>query len=356
MKEFSPYEEANLVYDKREELLSITLPWISGRMSTAHLHREKLNTNKPESIFEALLEQAGKEECYRLPFLYIHPESTKLDMGCRPEHFCPDDLEQQMRNAGISTSDFLLAAPVPWNEEQVAGMARIGEDVYDPLTVYTAVRRLRNLHANTTDDAPVLLGKLLNELRTGNPGKFYACIARLLMQSYYVTSHSTESLEPAVAVMDEAAEKMQQYILEEKGHHHLIYKSLRALDYEDVSAYRYFGETRASMILLRFAAARHPVAFCCMLGAFENAANYNSDPIADMLTASGRADAAGGLIQHFQINKQGDHAEIGLELAAILKPCDRSAVKSAVYYSSMLQRLFGGMARQLLREFKVHSS
>lgn len=347
------YEETKLEYQSTKKALNVTLPWLWGTLDSRRFNDSELLTLSDESqntLFKK--HKFADAEILKLPFIYLLPREELKTLPGRREVVVPENINDQLKQSGISFSNLLLANEFSWSIDEVLKLASLNDEYFDPLTIYTAVRRFRNKQSILSDNYSTTLNKKLTELQTENEKKLFQLIRILLMQSYYVTSRSQITLTPAIKKIPEIAGNIENYIQEENGHHNLIRKSLTYLDTKDnPSLYTFFSETIAAMTLFQYCAKTHPVAFCCMLAAFEAASDYDSDPIADILSKTSKPKAANGLIQHFNINKTGNHAEIGLKFILDLKPCDRNGLIAAVKYSELLNRICEGIAMRALTCF-----
>lgn len=349
------YPETLLSYNPQIHELSIQLPWIRGRLPLPR--QVEIYSKRPgKKNVNALLSHEDfftVSDIESFPFCHILPrpwskkaeilksQSFKLDMN-RAEYLRVLEMPETLFN-----SIELFAENWLWDTAELRS-CKAGS-YYDPVSVYTACRRLRNLPQPYSVFSEQLFASLQNAL-SGNETTFFKHAEKLLWQSYYVTSHCCECLQPALGCSS-LAERLSEYIKEENGHHRLIEKSIRELNPDFfVSDANFFVATKCMMALLRFTAQFHPVAFCCLISGFEQAGQYDEDPLALLFLRSSKPSAAKGILTHFKINKAGNHAEAGYHLIKDLPFCTREEAIASLRASELLNCLYQLIAFTIVKE------
>jgi hypothetical protein len=108
------------------------------------------------------------------------------------------------------------------------------------------------------------------------------------------------------------------------------------------------------MMILRFAAAKHNFALCNIIPCFEGFSFMEDDPLAALLRKSSRSGAAGGMEMHYNLNKDGNHYDIGKVLASHLPPVDAHAISVAARLTELTVLYQELMAAELINRIKSY--
>lgn len=355
------YEETAVSYDEKNYALNISLPWISGSIYwPMNVHAGmKVTRNFMEDIFNRN-ELVPNNQLPYLPFCYARPRHQDNIPGKEYtetpfEHTASISQLLNLIEYGFHLNqDLWVAFPKNWSWAitEVTSRSKVeGTDQFDPISIYTCIRRFRNMLYDYRLHAHTLSQSLLEQLNKNSPG-FFDAVIQILCQSFYITSHCVDSLSPGLNRNEYAAGKLENYIREENGHHKLIYDTLKELGKADITEIDYFPETHAIMKLLKYAATYFPVAFCCLISGFEQAGQFDSDPLADMIMQSSKPQAAKGILTHFKINKSGNHADVGLELIKDLPACSLNELVAAVRLTELLTILFESIGFNTLKHMQ----
>lgn len=370
MQQIKSYPEASYGYNPDFGELEISLPWLKGQISLPRDAFNDPNEVTPMAIEAFLNSSKGYFLNQDLPFLPFCQAIPRPLSDFDRNSVLPKDKNEVSPDSPLSLLSILGHEDIPaftkstywpnqwsWDADGLIPETKIeNTSLTDPISIYTAIRRLRSMNQLESKYA-VQFGAGLNELLLRDEPQFFKTVQRMLVQSYYITSKCTDSLSPALPAGAFGPETLSSYIVEEKGHDKLVLQSLRILrtanpDLEE----NVYPETVILMKALKYTAAHHPVAFCCLIGAFEQTAQFASDPLVDLLIQSSMPEAARGIRKHFQINKLGNHSEIGLQLVTELPPASITEALQAIRFSELYVTLSEGIAWRTINYMQINKN
>lgn len=360
----SIYPEAQFDYDVSTEELYVQLPWASGSIYLPKCKAQDIRFGDLCEVANLLNNnmRLNIDELLSFPFAQFNarPMNSFAEFPLTTRVFSPEtsltDMLEFFHYPLSQRFAFWDKRSLEWqwnpvSFEQLCCLPT--SEFYDPLSIYTQIRRLRNIPQARNSFSAQLNDELCMLAKT-DEGKFFDLVLQLLTQAYYITLHCEESLYPAIAGCPFFADELKQYIKEEVGHHHLVARSLQALEVGLEEAVQFvFPETIVIMQLLRHAAQYYPVAFACLVGAFEQSAQYESDPLADLILKTSRPQVAKGIALHFRINKEGNHSEVGLSLCKKLPAYSYDELIAAIRISEMMSILFESTAFFVLQTLPI---
>lgn len=324
-KSFKKYPEIEIGYDLFQRNLSFRAPWMDlefeveaeneERVNVALLAIEKSNLNQKVSAQEQEQVNWLLSSISEFPVAYVLPRKIQ-DYSQSSFHYS-DALKEWLTKTPQGCvhsidSDIKISVPNKWSwaESEILESSRISGNSYDPLSIYTQVRRSR-LIAESEAKQNFSWYESLDDLRKQDESSFIEMSKFAIRQTHYVTQHCTYSLAPAVDSFVEARNHVKDFIREEHGHDKLVWRSLSALGVENPNEVELLPETKMSMELLRFSAEQAPLAFACLIGVFEGTGYTEKDPMATLLEMSSYPEAAEGLQIHFEINRDHKHSAVG---------------------------------------------
>ncbi len=305
---YRPYPELEIQWNPDYTNFVLKCPWVSIEVEVDPSDRENVLSQLHSGFAPEFLEFFSD-----YPISYFRPRAL-------PEF-------------AIQTLDFSWGRS-SWPADQILEQSEIpgADGLYDPQTAYGLIRRqrlIRESSAKSTLGVYSELGQLLDQ----NEAAFLQVAREILRQTYHVTSQCDFALAPASLASPLDSKKINSYRRSELGHDRLVLRSLNELGVRksQLSEVMILPETARSMELLREAAQHHPLAFCCLVGLFEGESFSKSDPLADLLARSSRPKAAEGIQKHFEINRDGNHAQIGESFVKDLGPVSEEAIRSAIF-------------------------
>lgn len=291
-----------------------------------------------------LLDAAAKVLA-ELPLVFLIPErnfesfSEHLELGLEPEQ-----KSETAPTAQKKTLEFFLSAnarrPLLWNVELLLS-SRLDDNKFDSMSSFTIIRwlvfrSLPGLH----------LGKPQQEIENDELSR--RALEFLLQQSYYITSNCEASLSRGLLTTEQSlfGAGLQAYMREELGHHVFIKRALVAMgstpDEGQVSS-----NTRLMMSLLKWCAEHNSFALANCLGFFEMGGYLDHDPLANALSRAGYHGSAQQIQKHFEINKRGSHATIGLYLSNLIGNITHRDLAIACDACEILSRLLAGLQGEI---------
>lgn len=321
------YQEVEINYSPNLNTLEIKAPWMHLEFET-----ETENHKRISKVIDLLntqntsISQEDQEDLnWLLSYAYDYPVSdVEVRKNLPASKYSSEantilekltELSPQELCKYIYTSSTYPQLPSvwSWDVDSVLEGAKIADNAFDPLVIYTKTRLLR-LRAETSAKSNFnWYTELANMLGRDNES-FLKVSQFALRQTHYVTHQCVQCLKPAVEVFQEATAEVAAFIQEEKGHDRLVLRSLNALGIESPETIELLDETKLSMEALRFSAEISPLAFSCLLGIFEGNSYTAKDPLAELFEQSPYPDAAKGIQTHFEINRDHNHSCVGLEM------------------------------------------
>lgn len=240
-----------------------------------------------------------------------------------------------------------------WEVKEIEDASRIPDsDLFDPLSVYTAIRARRlQYQVQQSGLAQDLLARV-KKLRASDEASFFRVLATLLAQQYYVTRECCSCLDPAIAHHALIRDQILAYKAEELHHDRLILKSIRELSDEDTKDFFFAPEVRLEIEVIKYAAKTCALGFSALVSIMEGTVYPASDPVGDILKQSSKPSAHVGVESHFQINKRGNHTAIPEAFVMKLPPVTQQTVAIAMRLAEVTILLDTGLARTMLQRLE----
>lgn len=339
---YMPYEGIKVFWNEDKTDLRISLPWLTLDL--------EINPKEKNWVIEAV------DNLYGFPthpsvqwFLgqlrdykigYYMPRSNTQVLISPTEYYevaldSPSTLFALLVPDSTFRADELVSKHWAWDLEDILGRSKIlGAPYYDPLSAGSLLIGKHLEIDSQTKQERLDLPYLLDELRQKDEDSFFAIARRLIRQTHYVTSHFEKYSSFALENFREADKEIQAFIQEEKGHDRLMSSSLEALGCESPEEIDVFPEIIALMNLLKISACWFPLSFVCLISFFEGVSYGDSDPISDVLLKSSRPKSGIGYKVHFNINKDGHHADVAFSL---LKKIPAQSIKMIEFAARSLE-------------------
>ena len=341
--QLTPYPELKLAWMADESEFSLSTPWLSLQVAVEREERAPIRALTKEGFHPSFLEFFSN---YPISFLKrpTPPDNELPPAGKLARSIASSAGPRELVRAASSQSlseGWINTLPTQWNWSTAEA------DTSDPLELYSRLRRLRLLDESQDPNNKGLYAALEASLLRNEESFFNAC--RLtLRQTYHITAQCVPSLRPALNAEGYAPGAIEQFIREEKGHDRLVLRSLQALGVSSPEPIPLFEETRLSMDLLKLAAGHMPLAFSCIVGAYEGNNYSEHDPIGGLLQRSSRPEAAQGIEKHYRINLEGRHALVGEKLAAGLGSAQSVHALGALRVCEAVTWLGNALSRRLV--------
>jgi hypothetical protein len=238
-----------------------------------------------------------------------------------------------------------------WPLDEIYTFSLVEKELFDPASAHSKIIE-HFLFADVTANLKIKLINSLNGLLKTNENAFFEVIETILTQTFYLTSNCLDALNPATQWTPEYLEpfcsliyKFQQ---QEAGHHHLIKDSILKIGKTDVDPSKTFPETEKLMGLLKYTALSSPLAFCCLLSIFEGQNFNETDPLASIIAASSKPQAARGLQVHHNINLREKHGKIGERASFMLPLVTAGEISDAIVAVDLMTSLVGCQLQRVI--------
>ncbi len=361
---YIPYAETEFNYDRQNAKLLVESPWVQLEVDIDHDQVDGIGR-----ILQGLGDSAHvKDDAKTQEFLQFFADMPLVHY--LPRALATDAIYQSSASKLLNSSgpaDFMKTVSVfddidvnrafsympskwEWSDEEIAAESQIsGTNLYDPFSVYTALRRKRLLfQTDFASDAHTLIA-YLNTLKAADEQKFFEAMAIVLSQQYYVTGQCHACLDPAAITLSIIGDEIKAYAREEINHDRLILKSIEHLIEADISRFVYMPEVKLEIEVIKYAARHCALGFSALVSIMEGTVYPESDPVGNILKDTSRPDSHKGVEAHFQINKQGNHTAIPEAFVSKLPPVSRDTVRIATLLTECTIRLDTGLAGSLHR-------
>lgn len=246
----------------------------------------------------------------------------------------------------------LLGHEYSWDPRPVLDSSRLPgtRDLYDPYSIYTAVRELRLAYQFGQIEKSAHVLSYLTRLKERSEEEFFEAITDVMSQQYYVTSKCTDCLNPALN-NPHIRDAVAAYIAEEQNHDRLILASIEAVSEKKPHQLFFAPGIMVETELIRYAAEVCPLSFACLVSIMEGSAYPEHDPVGLLLKESSRPHAARGIEAHFQINKSQNHTAIPETFVERLPPVTEEVALSALRMTEVAIKLDADMPRDMYDRF-----
>jgi hypothetical protein len=362
------YDEVEFTFIPGQQILEIKAPWMNIEFETDSENQERVL--KTVDLFSKLTQntEISEEEQnninWLLSFAYDFPVSNVMAR----KHLAPSissslpctklsswlSLSPSAASSYINSDSTRLRLPEQWNwnADEVLKNAKLGENSYDPLSIYTGTRLLR-LRSETAAKSNFNWYNELESLLNIDEDVFVKMSQFALRQTHYITKQCVPSLTPAVNKFPEACSEVTEFIREEKGHDRLVLKSLMALGCHNPDDIELLDETKMSMEALRFSAEVSPLAFASLIGIFEGSSYTDKDPMASVLERSPYPEAAEGIQIHFEINRDHNHSCVGTDMASKLGSVSYEQALATIRLSELVVLLGNELTARLQERIQL---
>jgi hypothetical protein len=362
---YVPYKQT--AFTSTEAGINVSSPWLSLDVDVEINHKSSI-----EQLVACVQSGNGLTDAETQNFLgffagypLLHAEPRTLAAGGTASVYA-SDAEVLMRAAG--PRQFLAAinpfaevdvaeafAYFPdvweWSADEIAAASHIpgSDSLFDPLSVYTAIRAKRlEFQIENAEYAHKLL-RDLETLRQSDEAHFFRILVILLSQQYYVTRECCSCLDPAIDYLLPIQNEIRAYKDEEGYHDRLILKSIRELTDQPTSELIFAPEVKLEIEVIKYAAQTCALGFSALVSIMEGTVYPESDPVGDVLKKSSKPSAHIGVEAHFQINKRGNHTAIPESFVKKLPPVTMQTVAIATRLAEVTIRLDSGLARTMLK-------
>lgn len=345
---YTAYPELNINWQSNQTSFELSCPWISMNIEVDVDQLPKIREMTENGFNSDFLANFSG---YPIAFARKQYETeSDLIQSTHLALFLDEDSANDSPRSFTASLPFIQTAQLKstlfpnqwsWDLEPLLSFAKISQQNadsspnYDPLAAYTWLRRMR-LVAEFKNISHFGIYSELDQLRQNDEAAFFRVCQKALRQTLYITSQCVPSLIPATRNPALPADLVTQFIREEKGHDRLVRRTMEALGTQDPESFPVFDETRWSMEILAFAAEYLPLAFCCIVGAFEGNNYADRDPLGEILDKSSRPESARGIETHFQINKEGKHSQIGEKFVLDMQPVSKAELIAAARWVELI--------------------
>lgn len=246
----------------------------------------------------------------------------------------------------------LLGHAYSWDPRPLLDFARLPgtRNLYDPYSIYTAVRELRLQYQFGQIGKSVDVLDYLTRLKERSEDEFFDAVTDVMSQQYYVTSKCTDCLHPALNDRH-IREAVVAYIAEEQNHDRLILTSIEAVSEKKPQELYFAPGIMVETELIRYAADACPLGFACLVSIMEGSAYPEHDPVGMLLEKSSRPHAARGIEAHFQINKRQNHTAIPETFVERLPAVTEQVALSALRLTEVAIKLDADMPHTMHERF-----
>lgn len=230
-----------------------------------------------------------------------------------------------------------------WNLDEILEKSKIiGTEYYDPTSINTslALTRLESVSKNSQERQGVI--PIFKKLLKSDEQSFFRYVGWSARQSHYLTLNSEKMLANAIDYFPKLKSVLHEYIEDEKGHHLFFEDILSKLDYgvDDFSpaaSMRYFVDA------FFLTGRKSALAFLNLIDFSEAYTFDEADPLSVLIEHSSKPNAGQGYKQHYQINCEHDHSDLGYSFCLLLSPQRREDCILAVRIYELCSHLLASM-------------
>lgn len=352
-----PYDEVTLDSPGEDNVVHIKSPWLTAKVKFKAEDRERI-----EDLGEKFASQAlsaddislinwffSELDHYPLCYIVPSPKDEPLDLHeLRDPDFLTLPLSDFLGSIIGQSNDLtnedaqtiaaeLKAKDWTWDAEAALGFAQIQGKIH-PESLFTVIRRFHLLDVLEKDE-----GKEKFVYIEGLGGGEFAKAASILVrQNHYVTQKCQEALLPAVQRAGRSSRLVEEFVKAENGHDLILNVALKALT-TDPEAVPVSLQTKAIMVLLKFAAERNFLAFAMAVDFFERSSYEKIDPLAQLLIRGGYEKAAKQINRHMEINDAGGHENVACSFLELMAPVSPEFALEAMRIAEMLSVLMNNI-------------
>lgn len=351
-----PYDEVSLETNANTHEVILKTPWLQAITKDNFFDAEELSKlstkldTKSLSIADMSLVNNFFKHFEQYPVAYILPtpkKALKLD-----KHITKDQkfLKTSIKDVLGYTTDLpnndieelckiINRTSFEWDVEAAISFASLNNLVH-PESLFSIARRFHIIELLSNDTGT----DIFRDIQKLEQTYFKSAACRLVRQNHYVTQKCQEALEPAVHIAGQASPLVQQFMKEERGHDKFLEKALRNLG-EEPQNILVSVQTKALMLMLKYIAQRNFLAFSMTVDAFERSNYTHTDPMADLLQKLGYDQAAKYINIHMNINDNGNHENIALNLLEYMDLCDRDYALEALRLMEVLSLIMSTISK-----------
>jgi hypothetical protein len=360
---YVPHEKLTIHWVSQGNSLMLSLPWLSMEIDVeegdkAWVQDATHNLQSPPSNQNI---QKFITQLKDYPIFYIQPRNIE-DFKGKDLQPCPalnvnsSTPSTLLETFGCPIADELKNASIPewtWDWEKILSKARIpGTDLYDPVSFVSYLICYRLDWESTTWSGQDGFGQFLERLLQKDEKQFFQAIGWISKQSWFVTTESCRSMEPALTHFEKAHELIHHFICDEIGHHKFMEQvfsdiGLNKDDFPVSSGTKWLlaAHKRAAHISL--------LAFSAMINLFEAAYYEGQDPISRVIKMSSKPYAAQGYDLHYKINQEHRHCDMPILLAAHLAPQTYDHVTQTLGLFELTLNFLDKIEKDLAKSFKI---
>jgi hypothetical protein len=226
-----------------------------------------------------------------------------------------------------------------WDHEALLHVSQIpGTEVYDPISLFSALRRFYYLDALHFDQTIAMYDEV-RALKKVSKDLFRQGAAILSRQNYEVTRRCQEILAPALEIAQSSQKLLQDFMQAEKGHDTLLRRGLEELGADSESAAA-LPVTAHLLDLFKLNAGANFLALAFTVSIFEETApDGGLDPLSRLLLENGEEKAAHPFLLHGQINDEGGHEAMGIVLLQNMGPVNLAYATEAIALSEGISKV-----------------
>jgi hypothetical protein len=361
--QYVPHERLSIQWESDNNSFTLFLPWVSLKLkvtekdkgwvkeATGHIH----SASSHQSV------QRFIKTLKDYPIFYIQPRSMEEFEG-KDLQSCPEiDVDcstpsKFVESFGCEIEDNLRKDILPawtWDRDKILSKAHIpSSDFYDPMSFVTYLICYRLEWENMTWSGQDGFGKFMECLLKKDEDKFFQVIGWISRQSWYVTTESGKSMEPALTHFVKGKDWINHFIHDEAGHYKFMEQVFEdiGLNKEDFPV----GDgTKWLLASHKRAAMISPLAFSAMINLFEAAYYEGQDPISRVINLSSKPHAARGFDLHYKINQEHRHCDMPVHLAACLAPQTYDHALLTLSLFELTLKFNDDMEQQLVKDFEM---
>lgn len=366
---YIPYKEVKFLLNSESRVLTVDCPWlhVDVDIDEDQLSKTERVLVKVSSIDQNIDDGEVQEFLAffaDIPVLHTLPRKLQDNVGSGADIYDSKGTEiletvgpldfirkiNTFSDVDAQSAFSYMPGKWEWDAQEVISASRIeGTDLCDPVSAYTALRHKRMaFQIDYAKDAHSLLAHV-NMLKKNDEKKFFAVMADILSQQYYVTGQCSSCLEPAADYLPEIAEEIKSYAREEMHHDRLILKSIRTISNLPTEEFMFMPEGKLEIAAIKYAAKKCALGFAALVSILEGTVYPENDPVGKIFLDSSKPEARNGVEAHFQINKKGNHTAIPETFVGKLPPVTLSTVQIAARLTEIAIRLDSGLAGSMHR-------
>jgi hypothetical protein len=238
-----------------------------------------------------------------------------------------------------------------WDLDACLNFSRIpGTDLYDPLSVFSVFRRFYFLDVMDYDQTSSLYDYIKST--SSQSLAFAEATALIGKQTLEVTSRCREILTPALKNAGAAEAVLTDFIQAEEGHDKIARSALRKIAEQSGNREPAVSTLELSLELFKDSGVDCFLAFAFAISMFEQGSYDGKDPFAELMRFGGLTEAAALTQCHFDINENGKHDAVAIDLIKEMPPVPKIYVEVAIEVAELLSKAFNQFSAQILYQIQ----